>query len=88
MSDVHASSTHLLEGLREAIAAGERAHLKALAHKLKGGATSVCAQRITDLALALEHTALLAPSGELLGVTEQIRAALGECASIIEVHFP
>jgi len=83
-----ASSTHLLEELRQAVAAGERAQLKALAHKLKGGAASVCAQRVTDLALALEHTALLAPSGELLGVMEQIGAALGECAAIIEVHLP
>ena len=61
---------------------------KALAHKLKGGAGSVCAQRITDLSLALEHTALVAPTEELASVVEQLRAALGECASVIEVHFP
>jgi two-component system sensor histidine kinase/response regulator len=83
-----ASSTRLLEELRRAIAAGERAQLKALAHKLKGGAGSVCAERITDLSLALERTALVAPTEELLGVVEQLRAALGECASVIEVHFP
>jgi two-component system sensor histidine kinase/response regulator len=83
-----ASSTRLLEELRRAITAGERTQLKALAHKLKGGAGSVCAERITDLSLALERTALVAPTEELVGLVEQIRAALGECASVIEVHFP
>ncbi len=56
-----ASSTRLIEELRQAIAAEDRPQLKALAHKLKGGAGSVCAQRITDLSLALEHTAMVAP---------------------------
>ncbi len=83
-----ASSTRLLGELRQAIAAQDREQLKALAHKLKGGAGSVCAQRVTDLCLALEQTALVAPTAELAGVVDQVRAALGECASVIEVHFP
>jgi two-component system, sensor histidine kinase and response regulator len=83
-----ASSTHLVEELRQAVAVGDRSLLKALAHKLKGGASSVCAQHVTDLSLALEHTALAAPAEELVGVVEQIRSALVECASVIEVHFP
>ena len=82
-----ASSTRLIEELRQAVASEDRPQVKALAHKLKGGAGSVCAQRITDLALALEHTALVAPIAELAGVVEQIRAAVGECASVIEVIF-
>ena len=82
-----ASSTRLIEELRQALEGPERAAVKALAHKLKGGAGSVCAQRIMDLALALEHTAAAAPAAELAGVVEQIRAALGECASVIEVSF-
>jgi CheY-like chemotaxis protein len=82
------SSTRLFEELRQAIASEDRRQLMALAHKLKGGAGSVCAQRITDLSLALERTALVAPLSELVGVVEQIGAALGECASVIEVHFP
>ena len=69
-------------------AAEDREQLKTLAHKLKGGAGSVCAQRVTDLCLALEHTALVAPGAELVGVVDQVQAALGECASVIEVHFP
>jgi two-component system sensor histidine kinase/response regulator len=83
-----ASSTRLIEELRQAVASEDRTQVKAVAHKLKGGAGSVCAQRITDLSLALEHTALFAPAAELVGVVEQIRAALGECASVIEVSFP
>jgi two-component system sensor histidine kinase/response regulator len=82
-----ASSTRLIEELRQAVASEDRPQVKALAHKLKGGAGSVCAQRITDLSLALEHTALVAPLAELAGVVEQIRAAVGECASVIEVIF-
>jgi HPt (histidine-containing phosphotransfer) domain-containing protein len=82
-----ASSTRLIEELRLAVAAGNRPQVKAVAHKLKGGAGSVCAQRILDLSLALEHTAIGAPAAELAGVVEQIRSALGECASVIEVSF-
>jgi HPt (histidine-containing phosphotransfer) domain-containing protein len=82
-----ASSTRLIEELRQAVVSEDRAQVKAVAHKLKGGAGSVCAQRITDLSLALERTALVAPAAELAGVVEQIRAALGECASVIEVIF-
>jgi CheY-like chemotaxis protein len=83
-----ASSTRLLVELRQALTTRDRAQLKALAHKLKGGAGSVCARRITDLSLALEHTALVEPFPELTAVVEQLQATLDECASIIEVHFP
>jgi two-component system sensor histidine kinase/response regulator len=83
-----ASSTSLIVELRQAVAVADRPQLKALAHKLKGGAGSVCARRITDLALALEHTAMVEPFAELNGVVEQLQATLDECASIIEVHFP
>ncbi|HEV2700579.1 MAG TPA: response regulator, partial [Steroidobacteraceae bacterium] len=82
-----ASSARLIEELRQAVVSEDRTQIKALAHKLKGGAGSVCAQRITDLSLALEHTALVAPAAELAGVVDQIRAAVGECASVIEVIF-
>jgi hypothetical protein len=47
----------------------------------------VCARRITDLSLALEHTAMVEPFTGLAGVVEQIQATLDECASVIEVHF-
>jgi two-component system sensor histidine kinase/response regulator len=82
-----ASSSRLIEELGQAVAGEDRAQVKAVAHKLKGGAGSVCAQRVMDLSLALEHTALVAPGVELAGVVEQLRAALGECASVIEVSF-
>ncbi|MGC1457211.1 MAG: response regulator [Steroidobacteraceae bacterium] len=82
-----ASSTRLFEELRQAVAGEDRVQVKALAHKLKGGAGSVCAQRIMDLSLALEHTAPVAPGAELSGLVEQLRSALGECARVIEVSF-
>jgi PAS domain S-box-containing protein len=83
-----ASSARLMVELRQALSAQDRAQLKALAHKLKGGAGSVCARRITDLSLALEHTAMAEPLADLEGVVDQIQATLDECASVIEVHFP
>jgi len=83
-----ASSSRLIEELRHAAADADRPQLKALAHKLKGGAGSVCAQRITDLCLVLERTAVDAPLADLSAIVERIGAALGECASIIEVNFP
>ncbi len=83
-----ASSARLIEELRQALIAEDREQLKALAHKLKGGAVSVCAQRITDLAAALEHTAPVEPFSELTGVVDQIQATLDECASVVEVRFP
>jgi HPt (histidine-containing phosphotransfer) domain-containing protein len=82
-----ASSRSLLEELQHAVTIEDRPQVKAVAHKLKGGAGSVCAQRIMDLSLALEHTALGAPGNELAGMLDQIRAALGECASVVEVYF-
>ncbi|HEX3835843.1 MAG TPA: response regulator [Steroidobacteraceae bacterium] len=83
-----ASSARLIVELRHALSTRDRTQLKALAHKLKGGAGSVCARRITDLSLALEHTAMVEPFTDLAGVVDQIQATLDECASVIEVHFP
>jgi HPt (histidine-containing phosphotransfer) domain-containing protein len=83
-----ASGSRLIGELRQAVANEDRTLLKAVAHKLKGGAGSVCAQRITDLSLALERTALVAPLAELVGMVDQTGAALVECASVIVVRFP
>jgi two-component system sensor histidine kinase/response regulator len=82
------SSTGLIEELRQAAAAEDRTQLRALAHKLKGGAGSACAQRISELCHALEHTALSAPLDELTAVVEQLDAALRDCASVIEAYVP
>jgi CheY-like chemotaxis protein len=83
-----ASSAQLIEELRQAAAAADRPQLQALAHKLKGGAGSVCAQRASDLALALERTAEVASEAELAATVEQLQAALAECVRVIQVHFP
>jgi len=82
------SSTRLIEELRQAAATDDRTQLKALAHKLKGGAGSACAPRITELCQVLEHTALSAPPDELTGLVDQLDAALRDCASVIEVYVP
>jgi two-component system, sensor histidine kinase and response regulator len=82
-----ASSGRLIEELRQAAATEQRTQLKALAHKLKGGAGSACAQRITELCLALEQSALSASREELTGVVDQLGAALNDCAGVIAGYF-
>jgi PAS domain S-box-containing protein len=81
-----ASSSRIIEELRRALAGSDRARLGAMAHKLKGGSGSVCAQRVGDLAAALERNARTLPFPELSDSIEQICAALQECAGFIEAQ--
>ncbi len=83
-----ASSARVITELRQATAAEERRQLRALAHKLKGGAGSVCAQRVAELCVTLENGAPTSPIGELTSVVEQIAAELSDCASFVAVQFP
>ncbi len=83
-----ASGARLITELRHAALAEERTQLRALAHKLKGGAGSVCAQRVADLCATLENAAPASPSAELTSVVDQIGAELSDCASFVAVQFP
>ena len=81
-----ASSGRIVEELQRALAAGDRTLLGTLAHKLKGGSGSVCAQRVGDLAAVLERSSASRPAEELAEFLEQIGAALEECAGFIEAQ--
>jgi two-component system, sensor histidine kinase and response regulator len=81
-----ASSGRIVEELRRALGRDDRALLVTLAHKLRGGSGSVCAQRIGDLAAVLERSAPARPATELAEFVEQIGAALQECAGFIEAQ--
>jgi len=81
-----ASSGRIVEELKRALADDDRALLVTLAHKLRGGSGSVCAQRVGDLAAVLERTAPGRPATELAEAVEQISAALKECAGFIEAQ--
>jgi CheY-like chemotaxis protein len=81
-----ASSVRIVEELRRALAAGDRALLGALAHKLKGGSNSVCAQRVGDLAAVLERGSAARSDAELGEVLEHLSGAVKECAGFIEAQ--
>jgi two-component system, sensor histidine kinase and response regulator len=81
-----ASSGRIVEELRRALASDDRALLSTLAHKLKGGSGSVCAQRVGDLAAVLERSSATRPAAELGEFVEQIGTALKECAGFIEAQ--
>jgi two-component system, sensor histidine kinase and response regulator len=80
------SSGHIVEELHRALEADDRVLLSTLAHKLKGGSNSVCAQRVSDLAAVLERGAGGRAAGELAELVEHIRAAVRECAGFIEAQ--
>jgi two-component system, sensor histidine kinase and response regulator len=81
-----ASSGRIVEELRRAVAAEDRALLRTLAHKLKGGSASVCAQRAGDLAAVLERGSGSQPTQDLGELVDQIGAAIEECAGFIEAQ--
>jgi len=78
------SSSKIVEELGRALAASDRARLATLAHKLKGGSGSVCAQRVGELAAALERHSGTRPLPELREFVVQIGSAVTECAGFIE----
>jgi two-component system, sensor histidine kinase and response regulator len=81
-----ASSGRIVEDLRRALEAGDRALLATLAHKLKGGSGSVCAQRVGDLAAVLERSSAAGPVSDLEELVDQIVSALEQCAGFIEAQ--
>ncbi len=81
-----ASSGRIVDELRRALAVDDRALLGALAHKLKGGSGSVCAQRVGDLAAVLERSSATRSAVDLGELVEQIVAAIRECAGFIEAQ--
>jgi hypothetical protein len=71
-----ASSLEILLDLRAASRALDRPAIGRLAHKLKGGARSVCADALGDLAAALETGALEWPDTRVMEWVQRIVAAI------------
>ncbi len=71
-----ASSLEILLDLRAASRALDRPAIGRLAHKLKGGARSVCADALGDLAAALETGALEWPDTRVMDSVQRIVAAI------------
>jgi two-component system sensor histidine kinase/response regulator len=71
-----ASSLEILLDLRAATRALDRPAIGRLAHKLKGGARSVCADALGDLAAALETGALEWPDTRVMDSVQRIVAAI------------
>jgi HPt (histidine-containing phosphotransfer) domain-containing protein len=67
-----------LEELDSAVAAGERTRVRLLAHKIKGGGSSVYAHRLAAIAANIESAALTAAMPELTAAVDALRKAFDE----------
>jgi CheY-like chemotaxis protein len=72
------STTHGLEELDGAVSAGERTRVRLLAHKIKGGSSSVYAHRLAAIAANIESEAMTAAIPELTAALDTLRKAFDE----------
>jgi CheY-like chemotaxis protein len=77
------SSARIVEELTRALSAGDRAVLSAMAHKLKGGSSSICAHELARIAAALEKDAKEKPMPELAQALETLRRAFDDAAGYV-----
>ena len=77
------SSTRIVEELTRALSAGDRASLSAMAHKLKGGSSSICAHELAKLAATLERDAKDMPLPELENSIKSLRLAFDAAAGYV-----
>jgi len=78
-----ASSARIVDELTRALSAGDRTVLSAMAHKLKGGSSSICAHELARLAAALEKEAKEKPLPELEHLVQALRHAFDSAASYV-----
>jgi CheY-like chemotaxis protein len=78
-----ASSSRIVEELTRALSAGDRASLSAMAHKLKGGSSSICAHELARLAATLEKDAKEKPLTELEHSVSTLRQAFDHAAGYV-----
>jgi two-component system sensor histidine kinase/response regulator len=77
------SSARIVEELARALSAGDRASLSAMAHKLKGGSSSICAHELARLAATLEKDAKEKPLTELEHSVSTLREAFDAAAGYV-----
>jgi two-component system sensor histidine kinase/response regulator len=78
-----ASSERIVEELTRALSLGDRAVLGAMAHKLKGGSSSICAHELAKLAATLEKDAKEKPLPELAHSVDTLRRAFAAAAGYV-----
>jgi two-component system, sensor histidine kinase and response regulator len=81
-------TSHGLEELDSAVAAGERARIRLLAHKIKGGGSGVHAHRLVAIAANIESAALSAAMPELVAAVDRLRKAFDEATLHIGARLP
>ena len=81
------SSGRIVEELARALSAGDRAVLSAMAHKLKGGSTSICAHELARLAASLEKDAKERPIPELQQTVDSLRRAFDDAAGYVTAEM-
>jgi HPt (histidine-containing phosphotransfer) domain-containing protein len=77
------SSSRIVEELTRALSAGDRAVLSAMAHKLKGGSSSICAHELAKLAASLEKDAKEKSLPELEQSLNSLRRAFDDAAGYV-----
>ncbi|MEJ1964343.1 MAG: response regulator [Gammaproteobacteria bacterium] len=77
------SSARIVEELTRALSAGDRASLSAMAHKLKGGSSSICAHELAKLAATLEKDAKEKPLPDLEHSVTTLRRAFDAAAGYV-----
>ena len=82
------STSQGLEELESAVAAGERARVRLLAHRIKGGGSGVYAHRLAAIAANIESEALTAPMPELMAALDTLRKAFDEATLHIGARLP
>ena len=81
-------TSHSLEELDSAVAAGERTRVRLLAHRVKGGSSSVYAHRLAAIAANIESAALTVPMPELAAALDTLRKAFDEATLHIGARLP
>ena len=81
-------TSHSLEELDSAVAAGERTRVRLLAHRVKGGSSSVYAHRLAAIAANIESAALTIPMPELAAALDTLRKAFDEATLHIGARLP
>jgi two-component system, sensor histidine kinase and response regulator len=73
-----------IEELESAVAAGERARVRLLAHKIRGGGTGVYAHRIAAISANIESEAMAAGLSQLAAAAVALKRAFAEACLQIE----
>jgi signal transduction histidine kinase/CheY-like chemotaxis protein len=81
------SSGRIVEELERALSAGDRAVLSAMAHKLKGGSSSICAHELAKMAATLEKEAKEKPLPELRAAVDSLRRAYTDAAGYVTAEM-